>query len=222
VWEDAETDEANEIINGRFDMSNIEAMDIPDKAESVAFLEALQRPTSHDGTPMPDCDCSISATDYMHIFSKTPEKTSCGPSGVTMSHWKAACYDTEIAEVQAIFMDITFNNGILLPRWAQAIHCMLQKKPEPFANSFRNIQLNEGDLNGALKLILGRRLMRHADEHQSNSDETYGGRKGRNCHELLARIQYTSEYSRIMRKQTALLDVDAKVASIECKAMLQQ
>ena len=68
----------------------------------------------------------------------------------------------------------------------------------------------EGDFNGALKLLLGRRLMRHADEHQINSDETYGGRKGRNCHELLARIQYTSEYSRIMRKHTALLDVDAK------------
>jgi len=78
VGEDAETDEADEIIDGTFDMSKIEAMNIPDKVESVAFLEALQRPSSHDGTPMPDCDCSISATDYMHIFSKTPEKTSCG------------------------------------------------------------------------------------------------------------------------------------------------
>jgi len=87
VGEDTETDEADEIINGTFDMIKIEAMDIPDKEESVAFLEALQRPTSHDGAPMPDCDCSISATDYMHIFSKTPEKISCG---VTMSHWKAA------------------------------------------------------------------------------------------------------------------------------------
>jgi len=137
-----------------------------------------------------------------------------------MWHWKAACYDTEIAEVQALFTDIPFKNGILLPRWAQAIHCMLQKKPEPFANSFRNIQLYEGDFNGALKLILGRRLMRHADEHQINSGET--GRKGRNCHELLARIQYTSEYSRIMRNKQRYSTWTPKVASIECKAMLQQ
>jgi len=85
-------------------------------------------------------------------------------------------------------MDTPFKSGILVPRWAQAIHCMLQKKPEPFANCFRNIQLYEGDFSGALKLIVGRRLMRHANEHQSNSDETYGGRKGRKCHELLAPI----------------------------------
>ena len=62
-------------------------------------------------------------------------------------------------------------------------------------------------------LLHGRRLMRHADKHQINSDETYGGRKHRNCHDVLTRIQYTLEYSRIMRKPIAST---LKAASIEC------
>ena len=112
----------------------------------------------------------LSTSDYTRkIFSKTPEKTARGPSGIKMSHWKAACYDPDIAAVQTLFMDIPFNHGFSLKRWEQSIHCILQKKTEAYANSFRNIQLYQGDFNGALKLIHGRRLMRHADEHQINS-----------------------------------------------------
>jgi len=210
VGEDAEKEAADSIIEGTFDMRIIEGMNIPDKAETVAFLSALLRPSSKNGEPMIDCESDISTADYMLIFSKTPDKTACGPSGITMSHWKAACYDPDIAAIHAIFMDMPFRYGFSFPRWQRSIHVLLQKLDQPYANSFRNIQLYEGDFNGALKLLLGRRLMRHADEHQINSDETYGGRKGRNCHELLSRLQYTSEYSRIMRTPMGLLDVDAK------------
>ena len=70
----------------------------------------------------------------------------------------------------------------------------------------------EGDFNGALKLILGRRLMRHADEHQINSDETYGGTKHRNCHELLSRLQYTTEYSRILRQPSSVVTSNVEEA----------
>jgi len=204
VGEDAEKEAADEIIEGIFDMSIIERMHIPDKAETVAFLSALIRPPSKNGETMIDCESAISSDDYMLIFSKTPDKTVCGPSGITMSHWKAACYDPDIAAIHAIFMDIPFQYGFSFPQWQRSIHVLLQKLDQPYANSFRNIQLYEGDLNGALKLLLGRQLMRHADEHQINSDETYEGGKGRNCHELLSRLQYTSEYSRIMRTPMGL------------------
>ena len=76
VGEDAETDAAHEIINSTFDMSIIDEMDIPDKAETVAFLSSLMRPPSKNGETMIDCESSISTEDYMQILSKTPDKTA--------------------------------------------------------------------------------------------------------------------------------------------------
>jgi len=63
-------------------MSIIEGMNIPDKAETVAFLSALIRPPSKNGETMIDCESAISPEENMLIFSKTPDKTACGPAAL--------------------------------------------------------------------------------------------------------------------------------------------
>ena len=39
--------------------------------------------------------------EYRQLFSHTREETSCGPSGLHMSHWKAALESDEITFVHA-------------------------------------------------------------------------------------------------------------------------
>jgi hypothetical protein len=60
-----------------------------------------------------------------------------------------------------------------------------------------------------LQLLFGRRQMQYMDKHGLHSDATYGGRKGKGCHQALNRIQYTAHYSRIMRQPVGMIDVDA-------------
>ena len=43
-------------------------------------------------------------------------------------------------------------------------------------------------------------------------DETYGGTKHRNCHELLSRLQYTTEYSRILRQPSSVVTSNVEEA----------
>ena len=38
---------------------------------------------------------------YRKLFNKTKETTSCGPSGLHMSHWKAATESDELTFIHA-------------------------------------------------------------------------------------------------------------------------
>lgn len=50
-----------------------------------------------DGTKLPDCNMRITKEDFQATFSKVNEKTSCGPSGLTMPHFKVAATDDELS-----------------------------------------------------------------------------------------------------------------------------
>ena len=109
-----------------------------------------------------DKDCNIDefqwkygVEEYKATFSKTRESTACGPSGLHMSHWKAALERDEIMRVHAFFIWSAFQFGFSYPRWEVSWHCMLQKKDYPFSQKMRIIQLFEGDFNGALKYLMG-------------------------------------------------------------------
>ena len=70
---------------------------------------------------------------------------------------------------------------------------MLQKLAIPTWEKLRIIQLLEGDFNGGLQYLFGRKLMHYADVTNISSESTYGGRKGKNCHDALARIQLAKD-----------------------------
>ena len=40
---------------------------------------------------------------YQEVFNKTKESSACGPSGIHMSHWKAACTREKTAQVHSFF-----------------------------------------------------------------------------------------------------------------------
>ena len=197
------------IIRGEYDLTQIDSMDVSNKVELKMLLEALKTPTQESHDTLKKVASNITAEDFKDCFTKKNEKISCGPSGITMPHWKAATEDDELSAHHALLMSAPFIYGFSYEEWEVSIHCMLQKEDLPLYWRLRIIQLFEGDFNAALNLLFGRRQMWYRDQKGLNSEATFGGRKGKGCHQALTRIQYTAEHSRIMRTPMALIDVDA-------------
>ena len=79
--------------------------------EGLEFLKALRYSTDKKGTRIKPFKWNFGTKEYMDIFNKTKESTACGPSGIHMSHWKAACEREEIARVHAFFIWAAFEFG---------------------------------------------------------------------------------------------------------------
>ena len=148
--------------------------------------------------------------EYIATFNKTREATACGPSGLHMSHWKAACERKRIARVHAFFIWAGFQLGITYPRWEQSWHCMLQKTNKPIVTKLRIIQLFEGDFNAALKYLLGKKLMKYMHENDIHDSETFGSRIGKTAPEAVQNIRLLCDHSRIWKKTTAIFFNDAE------------
>ena len=77
---------------------------------------------------------------------------------------------------------------------------MLKKKEHPFSQKLRIIQLFEGDFNGALKYLLGRKLMHFATRRGLFSKETFGSRLGKSANEAMLNLQLVLDNHRIWKK----------------------
>ena len=174
-----------------------------------SFIKAMARPHNAEGTQVKTFRWKYGLEEYKQTFSKTRESTACGPSGLHMSHWKVAMERDCIASLHAFFIWASFQFSFTYPRWEVSWHCMLQKKKFPFTQKLRIIQLFEGDFNGGLKFLLGRRLMQHATKEGVLDEDTYGSRKGRNATEALVNLQMIFDDSRLWKKNFAMLFNDA-------------
>ena len=126
--------------------------------------------------------------EFCNLFKKTWESTSCGPSGLHMSHWKAATERPAIAQMYSFFMWAAFKFGFIYDRWAVSWHCMIQKKDRPYINKLRIVQLFEGFFNGGLKYLLGRKLMYHIIDTGQMDDETFGSIQGKSAQEAMSLV----------------------------------
>jgi ribonuclease HI len=210
IDENGRCDISRSIIEGRFDMTTIDYMeDIQHKTILKKLIGALARKRNASGQAIPDVDTTITMKHFQDMFKKKNELTSCGPMGIIMPHWKIITENDHLSTIQAWLMEAPFVHGFTYKEWEISVHCMLLKDELPFYHRLRIIQLFEGDMNGALQLLFGKRQMQYMEENGLNTEETYGGRKGKGCHQALNRIQYTTLYSRTMRQPLGLIDVDA-------------
>ena len=208
--ENGRCDVSTSLINGTFDYERIDAMeDIKHKEELKMILKALKKKEGPDGSPLPTVASTITKEDFQGMFKVKSAETSCGPSGLSMPHWKAAAEDDLLSEIHSMLITAPFQYGFSYEAWEVSLHCMLLKDKLPYWLRLRIIQLFEADFNVALNLIFGRRQMYFRDKYGLNTEATYGGRKHKSCHQALTRIQYTAEHSRLTRIPIALVDVDA-------------
>ena len=177
--------------------------------EFDALLTALQYATTPTGEKIPQMESLISLDEYKQLYGKTSEMTASSPSKTHMGHYIASCERDSIALVHLTMMNIPFQYGFPLDRWLHSLHCMLLKKNRPYITHLRIIQLIEADFNGSLKILLSRRLMRHADKFGVNSDQTHGGRQGRSTYDAMIISQLTNDITRLNKSNLLALFNDA-------------
>ena len=200
MGEHGTTPTADSIVNGTFNLNDVDTWhEIRHKDKLKTFLKHMQLPNNKAGNPIRDTEWTFEAKEFCSTFSKKRETTGCGPSGITMHFYCIFCEDDNLAELHAKFIMLPFQYGFTLDRWKQSVHFMLQKLAIPKWEELRIVQLVEGDFNGGLCYLIGRKLMHYADRTDINSDSTFGSRKGKNCHNTLARIQLAKEGFRMMR-----------------------
>ena len=90
VWY-GEGEGMEELLRGTFDIDNI-AKDYPQfRKEGSEFLKAIQYVKDDEGNEVETFSWKFGVDEYLNVFNKTKESTACGPSGLHMSYWKAAC-----------------------------------------------------------------------------------------------------------------------------------
>ena len=211
VGQHGDTKSADDLLNGTFNIDDYlnQQPQIKYQEELKLFLQHMQRPKNEDGTRIPDMKWEFGPEEFRDTFSKKREDTACGPSGITMQFYRIFCLDDDLAKLHATFIYLPFRYGFSLKRWQQSVHFMLMKIDVPLWEKLRIIQLLEGDFNGGLRYIFGRKLMKFSVKSKTSSDSTYGGRPGRSCHDALLRIQLSMEFCRIQRLMAAFMDIDA-------------
>ena len=87
------------------------------------FIQALQIPTTINGEKVPTMKWQYGIEEYKATFSKVRETISCGPSGIHMSHWKAALQREQIMRVHSFFIWVAFQFGFSYKEWEISYHC---------------------------------------------------------------------------------------------------
>ena len=86
---------------------------------------------------------------------------------------------------------------------------MLQKKDHPYSQKLRIIQLFEGDFNGALKYIIGRKLMKYVTKEEGFDSDMFVSISGKTATEALINLQLIFDHHRIWKKNMSMLFNDA-------------
>ena len=205
----AEDEGVEAILSGLLDTDTLSKEYHEFPREAKAFMNAMRRATDDEGTRVPPFPWKYGTKEFMDTFNHTKESTACGPSGLHMSHWKAACERPRIARVHAFLIWAAFEYGFSYKRWEHSWHCMLQKTEHPIYPKLRIIQLFEGDFNAALKYLIGRVLMKFMTEEGLFDKEIFGSRLGKTAPEAITNLQVTYDHHRIWQKNLITIFNDA-------------
>jgi hypothetical protein len=116
-------------------------------------------------------------------------------------------YFPDLAATYAAMTSLPLKHGFAPTRWCSRIVAILEKIPgRPIIGKFWIIMLYEVDFNFVLKLIWGKRLVRHAESHLALGSENHGSRPGLQCTDTLLEKLPIYEFAHLTR--TSLITVD--------------
>jgi ribonuclease HI/exonuclease III len=211
---DCSSRDARALMNGTYDRE-LETL----SEEARVWLRELRTKTfvTHGAT----INTTISTEDWIRGWKKMRESTSSAPGG-HYGHYKTAAvaatlpedhadYWPVLAELYATMASMPLRHGFAPKRWQTCIDAILEKIPgQPRIEKLRIIMLYEADFNFVLKLIWGRRLVRHAELHNCLGEENQGSRSGRQAPDSLLQKLFVYEYARLTRTSVITVDNDAK------------
>ena len=195
---------ADSILDGTFNLAD--KVDEPMQAVHH-FFEHLQRPSTSDGSKI---NLTITTEDFKSGFKSVQERISSSPSGRHMGHYKAALKCPRLVEMYTTMMDLPMKYKFSPLRWQSAIQVLLEKdKGRPNIERLRTIQLVEADLNMVLRIIYGRRLVHHAEDHKLLPKSQFGSRPGVACISAVLIKTLTYDLLRQLRQDACVFNLDA-------------
>jgi len=206
--------DARDIINGIYNWKLDELTE-----EARQWLHHLKRhphvPASHM------IDTSISTEQWIQGWSKMRESTASAPGG-HFGHYKTAAaiarlppehddHFPELAAIYATLVSLPLKHGFAPSEWKTCVDAILEKLPgRPLIEKLRVIMLFDAQFNFALKLVFGRRMIFHAEDHGVLGHANHGGRPGRQVHDALLEKTLMFEHARLTRTSLITVDNDAK------------
>jgi hypothetical protein len=211
---DCTSNDARDLMDGTYDRELEQLTE-----EARTWLTALR--TRDFVTAGAVIDTTISTDDWICGWKKMRESTASAPGG-HYGHYKTAAvvaklpnkhrdYWPVLSEIYAIMATLPLKHGFAPTRWQKCINAILEKIPgQPRIEKLRIIMLYEADFNFVLKLIWGRRLVRHAELHQCLGDENHGSRSGRQSTDAQLQKLLLYKYAQLTRTSLITLDNDTK------------
>jgi Reverse transcriptase (RNA-dependent DNA polymerase) len=152
----------------------------------------------------------ISEKEYKYRWQKSKEYTSSGLSGIHFGHFKASCQMSSLCNLDKWFIEVAIKTGYSLTRWHQGIDVMIPKKQDSLrVDKLRTIVLMEADFN-YLNKIVGRRIMKNAEEGKSIAQEQFGSRKTKSSIGNALNKLLTIDILRQEKRDFSLITLDAK------------
>jgi hypothetical protein len=110
-------------------------------------------------------------------------------------------------------VSLPFELGFGLERWERVFQTMLEKTVgSPQIDKLRVIQTMEADLNMALRIIFGRRLISMAESKGNISATQWGSRSNRSSTDCVFLKRLSYDGLKITRKASIVFNNDAKAA----------
>jgi hypothetical protein len=148
--------------------------------------------------------------EYAAGWKKVRERTSSGPSGLTIPHMKAHGNSEFLTKIDTIMANLPYRYGFSPTRWQKGLDVMIKKKPGARSlESLRAILLYEADFNQNNKR-LGREMLHQAELHEAVAVEQYGSRKNMFASDQSLNKALTFDIWRQLRQRGALCCNDAK------------
>ena len=180
----------------------------------------------HGRTEEDVIDCWLNPEEVREGYSKWDEHTSTSPAGDHLGIYKALArklekeedsdgklsqIQTEAWEVIAMIMNMGCTYGLTLPRWKEAVCVMIEKAPGNFLlQKLRRIFIMPSDYNLILGIVMGRRLMWHAEQHRYLNVNLWGSICGRCAPDASMMKELTYDTARLTNTPLATFDNDAK------------
>ena len=229
VGEDGTTAEADEILDGTFDLGSI---DLPTQA-AHDLLKRLGEQFLPEGCELKDEDFKLETTTVFGWFKNWKLRTSTSPSGMHLGLWKSALgvvfpdkkktrgeddpgpevatNNEDILEWVISYLEVIRTTGVIPRRWQQTVNLMLEKIPgKPFLPKIRIIHILEADMNAFFGQQWCRDLQGLAERHNLLGEEQWGSRKGRSAPEVALLKVITYEMMHLTKTDGATFDNDAK------------
>ena len=108
------------------------------------------------------------------------------PYGLHIGHYKAAMKNDDILSVHMSLMVIPFEFSFAPIRWRKTVQLMLEKNcGTPWTHRLRIIELFDSQLNAAMQIFFGRRMVKNALTKGILHESAFGSVPGKNAQEAL-------------------------------------